>query len=178
MENKDLVTEISTYSLDDLKLIYETQRDLYSEEEMKIIFKRIQDIEMAEVERKQAFITEHLPNEIICPKCDGPNSFENEKCCFCGHVFDKRKFYTMEHYESNEANKTDVEKEESFMFQYIISFIVPLVAFILGAILLGKDDYEEKRHGKICIILGIISIVISFIFGFLLVSLGLLSFVI
>ena len=35
--------------------------------------------------------------------------------------------------------------------------IVPLVGLILGAILLSKDDPEEKAAGKSCIILSLVS---------------------
>ena len=43
----------------------------------------------------------------------------------------------------------------------MISFLIPLVGFILGAILLSKDNEEEKQVGKSCIILGIVAVVIS-----------------
>ena len=38
---------------------------------------------------------------------------------------------------------------------------MPLVGFILGAIMMSKDDEEEKSVGKALVILGILSIVIS-----------------
>ncbi len=70
----------------------------------------------------------------------------------------------MEYYE-NAEEETEFEDEEtrSYTFQYIISFFIPLVGYILGAILLSKDDSDEKSVGKVCIILGIISTIISVI---------------
>ena len=63
-----------------------------------------------------------------------------------------------------ENSETAAEEEtdnKSYTFHYVISFLIPLVGFILGAILLSKDDEEEKTVGKTLIILGIISIFIG-----------------
>ena len=58
-------------------------------------------------------------------------------------------------------NCREKESSNSYTFQYVISFLIPLVGFILGAILLSKENEEEKAVGKSCIILGIIAVVIS-----------------
>lgn len=42
MDNEKLIAEISRYDISDLKLIYETQKDLYSIEEMQIISEVLQ----------------------------------------------------------------------------------------------------------------------------------------
>ena len=52
-------------------------------------------------------------------------------------------------------------------FRYVISFLIPLIGYILGAILLSKDSAEEKDVGKNCIILGIVSAVIGIVVWFL-----------
>ena len=155
MDIEKFNNEIKDYSLDELKLIYETQKDLYSEEEMKIINDRIKIIEKEEIEKL-------LPKEINCPKCYGPNPFENDECMFCNYKFNKSKYYDLEYYENLEENKKDGEEleKDSYAFQYIISFLIPLVGFILGAILLSKEDDEKVAVGKHCIIIGIVSIVI------------------
>ena len=57
----------------------------------------------------------------------------------------------------------------NYSFQFISSFIVPLVGFILGAILLSKDDEEQKQVGKECIILGIFSCTIAIIITMLVI---------
>ena len=165
MKTQDFLKEIEHCSLDDLKLIFETQKDLYTSEEMDTICLRIQALEKEKQEKLDAWIEAHLPKEILCPKCDGPNSFESECCSFCGHVLDKSKYYDPEFYiqqeESEDASADEESKERSYGFQYVISFLIPLVGFILGAILLGKDDIEEKDAGKACIILGIVSMVVD-----------------
>lgn len=167
MKTEDFLKEIEQCSLDDLKIIFETQKDLYSSEEMEIIYQRIQAIEIEKKEKTRAWIEEHIPKEIICPKCDGPNPFENEYCCFCGHVLDKKRYFDLDYYISQEetdeenVNLDTQDDGQSYTFQFIVSFLIPLVGFILGAILLGKDCDEEKNAGKACILLGIASILVN-----------------
>lgn len=67
----------------------------------------------------------------------------------------KTKILKLEKREENKISGTN------YSFQYIFSFIVPLVGFILGAILLSKDDGEQKQVGKECIVLGVFSCVLA-----------------
>lgn len=164
MDTQKLLDEIKGYSLDELKLIYETQKSLYTDEEMAVIQEQINEIEAAEKAAQDAWIAENLPEEILCPKCDGSNPFENDTCCFCGHTLDKSKYYDPNFYLNNENDEEESEitdNGQSYTFQFVISFLIPLVGFILGAILLGKDDPDEKSTGKTCIIIGLITVIIS-----------------
>lgn len=148
---------------DDLRLILNTQQDLYSPDELKLIEEQLENRINQDKKDEEEFIKKHLPDEIPCPKCDGVNPFENEKCCYCGHTFDKSKYYNINYYRQEESETAAEEETDkhSYTFQYVISFLIPLVGFILGAILLSKDDEEEKSAGKTVIILGIVSIVIG-----------------
>ena len=85
------IKEIQEYTIDELELIYETQKELYSENEMQLIEQRMKDLEQKEKER----IEKLLPKEIICEKCDGPNSFENDTCVFCGARINKEKYFVI-----------------------------------------------------------------------------------
>ncbi len=162
MSDKSFIDELQQYSADDLRLILNTQQNLYSTEELNLIENQLQKRIHQDKKDEEDFIQQHLPNEITCPKCDGVNSFENEKCCYCGHVFDKRKYYNKDYYLQEDLEIAEEETDsKSYTFQYIISFLIPLVGFILGAILLSKDDEDEKSTGKTVIILGIVSIVIG-----------------
>ena len=163
MNNEKFMNEIQQYSADDLRLILNTQQDLYSSEELKLIEEQLENRIKQDKKDEEFFIQQHLPHEITCPKCDGVNTFENEKCCYCGHTFDKSKYYNINYYMQDDTDTAANEENDSksYTFQYIISFLIPLVGFILGAILLSKDDEEEKSAGKTVIILGIISIVIG-----------------
>lgn len=47
------------------------------------------------------------------------------------------------------------------MFQYVISYFIPLIAFILGAIMLTNENIDKRKIGKNCIIMGIVSMIIN-----------------
>ena len=87
MIDEKFIDEIKKYSLKDLELIYSTQKDLYSEDEMAVISEEINKRKNEIRER----IKSKLPKDIVCPKCNGLNSFENQNCKFCGHRLDKFK---------------------------------------------------------------------------------------
>ena len=153
-----LKKEIEAYSDDDLELIIDTQKDLYSAEEMKVLE---QEWKKREAER-QARIIASLPKEIVCQKCDGVNPFENDNCQFCGYPLDKKRYYDEDWIDSSEEyDESESADRTSYAFHYIISFLIPIVGFIVGAIFLGKDEEEEKAVGKVCIIIGMISMIIA-----------------
>lgn len=89
---------------------------------------------------------------------------------FCGAKLDKKKYYSLEYYQNQEADIETESAGESNTFRYVISFLIPLVGYILGAILLSKDSEEEKSVGQNCIILGIVSAVIAVIVWFIAVD--------
>ena len=159
--NEDFLKEIKEYSIDELELIYETQKDLYTIEEMDMIRKQIELLQKKEKKAEKEKIEKMLPKEIKCSKCEGPNSFKNDTCIFCGATLEKSKYYNLDYYSNNE----DIQEREvdSNTFRYVISFLIPLVGYILGAILLSKDNADEKSIGKSCIVLGIVSTIIGVI---------------
>lgn len=164
MDRAKLMEELKSCTKDDLELIESSQQDLYTPEEMNVIREMIRVKAKEEKEEQNAFIQAHLPKDITCPKCEGVNPFSNDICCYCGYAFDKSKYYQIDYYnDDNDEINNNEEKDNgrSYTFQYIISFLIPLVGFILGAILLSKDNDEEKSVGKTCIVLGIIAIAIS-----------------
>ena len=156
---EDFLKEIKEYSVDELELIYETQKDLYTGEEMALIKKQLEQYEKEEKEK----IEKMLPKEINCSKCEGPNPFKNEECVFCGAKLDKKKYYSLEYYQNQDVDIETESEGESNTFRYVISFLIPLIGYILGAILLSKDSAEEKAVGQNCIILGIVSAVLGVI---------------
>lgn len=163
MNKESFLEEIKENSLEELELIYATQKDLYLEEEMAVIKEKIDELTEKQEKEKQEKIKKLIPKEIECPKCFGPNLFENEECCFCGYKFDKNKYYTLEYYENQEESTENKEEEESesYLFQYVISYFIPLIAFILGAIMLTNENIDRRKIGKNCIIIGIVSMIIN-----------------
>ena len=49
---------------------------------------------------------------------------------------------------------------------YILSFIIPVVGIILGIVWMNDQDIDKKAIGKTCLIVGIVSIVLSCICWF------------
>ena len=153
--------EIKSYTDEELDLIISTQKDLYSEEEMAQLQALLNERKRIKREEYEAKVLARLPETINCEKCDGPNPFSNKVCDFCNHKLEKAKYYTDEYYEWQEENE---EPEDSYTFHYVISFIIPLIGFIVGAVMLANDDAEKRSCGKACIIIGIVSTVVSVVF--------------
>ena len=163
----DFADEIKNYTDDELELIISTQEDLYSEEEMEQLKALLAERERIKREEYEAKVLSRLPETIICEKCDGPNPFSNQICVYCSHKLDKTKYYTDEYYEQEEEESPG-SQSESYTFHYIISFLIPLVGFIVGAIMLANDNAEKRSCGKACIITGIVSMIVSaFVIGLL-----------
>jgi len=46
---------------------------------------------------------------------------------------------------------------------FILSFVIPLAGFIVGAIYASKDEEHYKHVGKMCLIFSVMNIVLGFI---------------
>ena len=58
--------------------------------------------------------------------------------------------------------ETMVDKTSTTLL-YILSFLIPLAGFIVGAIYLSKEEEHYKHIGKNCLIISILNIVFGFI---------------
>jgi hypothetical protein len=47
------------------------------------------------------------------------------------------------------------------LFLYALSLFIPLLGVILGLVYISRPDPESKQLGQVCLILGIISFVVS-----------------
>lgn len=117
-----------------------------------------------ELERMKAF----FPKGIECEKCGTPNEFERSTCKYCENELDKSAYYEKAEFLAQGGDPDDLEEEESeelksYAFQYIASFLIPIVGYIMGAILLTKDEEDQRSAEKACLIIAIISMVVSII---------------
>ncbi|MDE6150009.1 MAG: hypothetical protein K2F81_07960 [Ruminococcus sp.] len=98
---------------------------------------------------------EDIEKYSYCNYCGNKVIGNKNNCPYCGEIMfkgDKKPY----HYVS------DRKQNVNFHFlNYILSFLIPFVGFIMGAIFLTRDD--ERGAGTICIVLGIISMFISMI---------------
>ena len=163
------VDEIKQYSIDDLELIITTQKELYTTDEMELLKQQLQyryrqreEEQEKEAAAKKARILANLPESIPCQKCGGPNTFDNIVCNYCGANLDKKPYYIdPDELHEEQDEKACVHGGDGFGFHYFISFFIPLVGFILGAVMLGNENEERQSAGKACIIIGVISIIIT-----------------
>ena len=122
--------------------------------QLKALLQEKLGLEKAE---QQAKILARLPKTIPCPKCDGPNDFQNTNCVFCGFALNKQKYYKDSYHEQAEKDHTATRDSNSCTFHYVVSFLIPLIGYIVGAIMLASDKEERQSCGKACIITAIIS---------------------
>lgn len=86
-----------------------------------------------------------------CVSCGRSIDFDANVCPYCGHDF-------------RVAPQGPAKKAMStgmVVLLYIASILVPIAGIIIGVIFMSRDDPEEKRVGKFCIILGILGILLS-----------------
>ena len=154
----DFEKEYQKYSVDDLELIIKTQQDLYTDEEkqylMDLLNKKKKKIKIEQIKK--------IPKEFQCPKCDAIIPSNSKECPYCKYKF-KQSDYD---YALNRSESDNEEESSGNLVSYIFSFLIPLVGLILGPILLSKDDEDKKESGVICIVIAIISIVISSIISY------------
>lgn len=93
-----------------------------------------------------------------CPYCKNEIKSGTRNCPHCGELIAKGTTKVLEHYSYNSDSNNSGDNN---VFLYVVSFLIPLVGFIAGGILLTSDDYYKKSSGKTCLILGVISIIIS-----------------
>lgn len=90
----------------------------------------------------------------VCHKCGcriKPNSIT---CTTCGaNISRKVTNPTTEPLSNSNSNGNNT-------FLYVLSFLIPLVGFVAGGIMLTNDDSDKKDAGKKCVILGTVSTVI------------------
>lgn len=88
----------------------------------------------------------------ICPKCGSKLKVGVRNCPDCGEFLAIGKTWEQKrrsgnYYTNNGSSNT---------FLYVLSFLIPLVGIIAGAIFLTNSDESKKSAGKTCVILGLV----------------------
>ena len=97
---------------------------------------------------------EDLEQYRYCNYCGNKVIGNKNNCPYCGEIMfkgDKSKSY---HYVSSSSPKV-----KTYIINYFLSLLIPIVGFIMGAIFLTHDD--ERGVGTVCIVLSIISMFIT-----------------
>lgn len=84
--------------------------------------------------------------------CGRSVAFDVNVCPYCGHDYRLKA--------KGQAHEPISSGLRALL--YVVSLLVWLAGIIIGIVYMAKDDPEYRRVGKICIILGIVSMVVGF----------------
>jgi hypothetical protein len=99
------------------------------------------------------------PSSRNCTSCGRSIPWGALVCPYCGKDYRALAFPP----EQKELVSTGMR-----VLLYIVSFLIPIAGFIIGAIYYTKPEQEYKHVGKICIVLGLVAFLVSFGFAALL----------
>jgi len=88
-----------------------------------------------------------------CVTCGRSISWDTLVCPYCGMDYRYQAYA--------EVPKGPLVSSGMKALLYIISFFIPIVGIIVGAIYISKPEDEYKQVGKMCIVLGIVSFVVN-----------------
>ena len=98
-----------------------------------------------------------IQQKIICSACGRAVEGKRTNCPHCGELLLKGTSYKTSF---SNGSSSHSHASGSYIVHYIISVLIPLAGFIMGAIYLTKKD--ESHVGVTCIILGFISFAVSY----------------
>lgn len=96
-----------------------------------------------------------------CVSCGRAIDWNANVCPYCGHDFRLTQAGSRK-----EPMSTGIK-----ILLYLVSFFIWIAGIVIGIIYMTRTDPEEKRVGKICLVLGIVSIVVSIGLAFTLYAL-------
>ncbi len=111
-----------------------------------------------------------------CSKCGKSNPSEYVYCNQCGNQLQFGIWQSGS--EKLFLGPDDLSKRAKFLF-YLVSFLVPIIGFVLGAIFYVRYPDPRGRFreaGKMCLILAIISILLALIVSLILLSISVITF--
>jgi hypothetical protein len=88
---------------------------------------------------------------MTCPDCGKSYSDTAAACLNCGY-----------NTRTLETPKDNIGNLDAFLL-YVLSFLIPLAGFIIGAIYVSKNEADYKDVGQGCLLLALINIILGFI---------------
>jgi hypothetical protein len=104
-----------------------------------------------------------------CVACGRAIAWDVNVCPYCGHDFRPQMTGMQQPMYGQPMPQHEAVSGGMKILLYLLSFFIPIVGFIIGAIYYTKP--ETKEVGKMCIILGILSIVLVAVCWFVAVAL-------
>ncbi len=110
--------------------------------------------------------TENADGSTTCRQCGNPVGWQVRHCVSCGRSIPWGANvcpYCGHDYTTAPLGQLAKERMGTGLkfVLYIVSILVPIAGIIIGAVFLMRDDPDEKRVGKICLIIGIVMTVVS-----------------
>ncbi|MDH3364716.1 MAG: zinc ribbon domain-containing protein [Thermoplasmata archaeon] len=102
-----------------------------------------------------------------CVSCGRSISWDANVCPYCGHDYRAQVY-------AGQPRGEQISSGVKILF-YLLSFFIPLVGFIIGAIYYSKPEPEMKEVGKMCLILAVLAIVVVFVCWGGILGIGLLT---
>lgn len=162
----DLLSKIRELSTDEIELILKDQKDLYTEEEFKLIHleyeKRFElfnfeyekhkfdKIKRAKEELNKD-VNINIPEEINCLKCDGIISSSDAVCKFCGYknnleiIRQNLLKNILEKDNEIECIKKIKKPSHSLIIFSVILFIIGIISIIITSVLKDDDKYRLSK---------------------------------
>ncbi|NDO18825.1 hypothetical protein FMM68_04045 [Lachnospiraceae bacterium MD329] len=152
--NRKFINEINGRSIENLEFLL-TLKGQYSIKQIEFIRKTLENKKLMKCtpnvsEKFKKAISEYPLSDLKFMRDTQQALYSEEEMQYICKVINNRQ--------------TQEEQQGGYGFQYAISFLIPLVGFILGAIMLSKNDERERSGGKSCIVLSITSIILCTIF--------------
>lgn len=134
-EIKKFKDELKNNTIDELELIIKDQKNLYSEEEIKLIEEVIEQ----KKKKVKGKMENKLPKTIKCSKCDSINPFKNDVCMFCEYKLDKTKYY-------NQENENRESKYNKIAIIGLIIVLLVIVCIVASSILSKRQEEIELKN--------------------------------
>ena len=145
LEDK-LREELKGCSSEELWLIYDTQKDLYSEEELSVIRQMAKQKKLIENAEEQQRLSLSAPRMTVCGKCGTINEHDAKRCANCGCKL--------------KENSPEKRLKKVFTLLYIVSFLIPPAGMIIGIVLISHGETERHFAGQKCFELSLTSAVL------------------
>ena len=152
--------DIEALSIQDIELILNDQRELYTEEELELLEHRLQELNGTLSAQNE----EELPTVLVCPKCGVRIEDETQTHCeYC--MCDLSKHPLIMEYLEDEEDEEDTTRSSARKVKhqdsigcigYLVAFIIPIAGLIWGII--------RKDHGVV--VFSVIMLILNFIASF------------
>lgn len=138
--------ELKDCTSEELWLIYDTQKELYSEEELSVIRQMAKQRKSREDEEKAAVKKLRAPKMTVCESCGTVNDPGVRRCVSCGQKLREKK-----------AADPQKRLKRIFVLYYTVGILIPPAGIIIALILVFSGETYRRAAGINCFWLSVFS---------------------